>query len=42
MFFSIEVAILIVIQISILALLGKRFSIRMNKGQIDISWEKRI
>jgi hypothetical protein len=30
MFFSIEVAILIVIQISILALLGKRFSIRMN------------
>lgn len=38
--FSFEIAILVVIQISVLALLGKRLTIRMNKGQIDLSWEK--
>lgn len=38
--FSFEIAILFVIQISVLALLGKRLTILVSKGQIDLSWEK--
>ena len=37
---SMEAALLIAVQITILALLGKRMRIQFNKGKIDISWER--
>lgn len=38
--FSFEIATLVVIQISVLALLGKRLSIRVSKGKINLLWER--
>lgn len=38
---SLELAVLLVVQITILAVLGKRFKVQINKnGKIEISWER--